>query len=379
MAHSSSWRQAAQQQPWEASWQDEWSGGKGKKGTKKGKGKRPSSWSQEGDEAPTEHTGRILARYQLAHKLLRTASAEDGSAFVKAEKQKVNDFALLQSRNLKKLVGNGNHHLLRRPGVGLSEAAGTLQAAASVVKNMKNLARQPLEKLLSDGAVADALQMLNTLKSTEERNAGKLEKAFVALQKAIEAGGKQLEESVIKATIMASRLYLCGIHLLPLAACMDDPDWWCNNVPDSLSENKKFHSWKEAPGSKNKMVKALAALMMEKIEDATGVGANDAATIFGRSMAAKGKSEDSSEADRKGKKAKNGPAKRRSHHRAHPRRFPRKQKPPSSRRRRRRLRRPRRTRRRRKGAVVRRRPTDLRRQRAIAPRASRASARQTRT
>eukprot|EP00438_Fugacium_kawagutii_P025234 Skav236123 [mRNA] locus=scaffold900:1522:8592:- [translate_table: standard] len=215
-----SWRWPSQPQSWEASWQDDWSGGKGKKGTKKGKGKRPAAQSQEGDEGPGEHTGRILARYQLAHKLLRTAAGEDGSAFVKADKQKLNDFAMLQARNLKKLVSNENHHLMRRPGVGISEAAGSLQAAAAVVQSMKNLDLKPVEKLLSDKNVVEALQMLNTMDGSQTRDTKKIEKALRAVETAVQTGGKELEESMIKCTIMASRLYLLGVHGLPLAAAL---------------------------------------------------------------------------------------------------------------------------------------------------------------
>lgn len=312
------WSQSGYEQSW---WDDSWQTaprkGKGKKGTKKGSskpGKGKTEWEADAAQAETwqaagaagtEHVGRILSRYQLPHKLLRTAADSEGSAFVK-DKAKMNDFAFLTARNLKKLVTNQNHHLLRRPGVGISEAAGTLQAGANTLENMKDLTVESVTALLADNDVKEALTTLNTMDTTAARDAAAIAEAIETVQKAI-GKSKELEEAAIKMTIMASRLYLLGVHLLPLRAGLLDPEWWAEQVPESLSTNRKFQAWKASPSDKSKMQRALAALMVEKIEESSGAGANDAGALFGRSIAAdaaESSSESSAKAARKTKKDK---------------------------------------------------------------------------
>ena len=309
------WSQSGYEQSW---WDDSWQAaprkGKGKKGTKKGgskpsKGKaeweddaaRAEAWQASGT-AGTEHVGRILSRYQLPHKLLRTAADTEGSAFVK-DKAKMNDFAFLAARNLKKLVTNQNHHLLRRPGVGISEAAGTLQAGANTLENFKDLKVEPVAALLADSNGKEALTTLNTMDTTATRDLAAIAEAIETLQKAM-GKSKELEEAAIKMTIMASRLYLLGVHLLPLRAGLLDPEWWAEQVPESLSANRKFQAWRASPADKSKMQRALAALIMEKIEESSGAGANDAAALFGRSIAAEAAESSSESSPKAAKKAK---------------------------------------------------------------------------
>lgn len=80
---------------------------------------------------------------------------------------------------------------------------------------------------------------------------------------------------------MASRLYLFGMQLLPLLHGFSDPGWWAEAIPET--SNKALRSWQAAPTSKSKMAKALAAMVSEKLETASGPSANDAAALFGRS------------------------------------------------------------------------------------------------
>eukprot|EP00438_Fugacium_kawagutii_P027826 Skav211734 [mRNA] locus=scaffold1682:111102:112649:+ [translate_table: standard] len=272
---------------WDYGWQswesgEDWRGhGKGKKGSKKGKNKWPSQ--EDAVEATPEHTNRILSRYQLPHALLRTACDTEGSALIK--KSKVNDYALLSERNLKKTVSNQNCHLLRRPGVGLSETAGTLQAGANALAHADDFSMKALTKLLNEPKVAEALRTLNTMDQAGTRDEKSLADAVKVLQTAV-CDDPEVEEAAIKMTILASRLYLLGIHLLPLRTCFMDPTWWAEQIPESLSENKKFTAWKKSPGDPAKMRKALAALVQEKLEDATGSGANEAGALFGRKATA---------------------------------------------------------------------------------------------
>lgn len=280
---------------WDESWAPAWKG-KGPKGKGKAKGKWPAAETEEA----AEHTGRILSRYQLPHKLLRTAADPEGSAFVK-DRNKANDFAFLSRKNLKQMLGPQNTHLLRRPGVGLSEAAGTLQAGAGVLRSLDGLNLAKLADALASPEVATALQALNTLDASVERDAPGLVAAVERLEKAF-VKKPEVEEAAIKLTILGSRLYLCGVHLLPLMAALGDPEWWGGQVPEGLSVNKRFRAWKADPGDRKKMRAAAAALLLEKVEEASGAGANDAAALFGRVAAADLEGSSSERGEKKGKK-----------------------------------------------------------------------------
>eukprot|EP00435_Cladocopium_sp_Y103_P013586 s2255_g3.t1 len=204
------------------------------------------------------------------------------------------------------LVTNQNHHLLRRPGVGISEAAGTLQAGANTLQNIKDLKVEAVAALLLDGEVSQALSTLNTMDTSTTRDDASIADAIGTLQKAV-GKSKKLEEAAIKMTIVASRLYLLGVHLLPLRAGLTDPEWWAEQIPQSLLTNRKFQAWKASPSDKFKMQRALAALITEKIEESSGAGANDAAALFGRSLDAaadEGSSDSSAKAVKNKKKEK---------------------------------------------------------------------------
>lgn len=113
---------------------------------------------------------------------------------------------------------------------------------------------------------------------------------------------KAVEEAAIKVTIMASRLYLFGMQLLPLLHGFSDPSWWAEAIPET--PNKALRSWQAAPTSKSKMAKALAALVSEKLETASGPSANDAAALFGRTSKKAEAEETSEESKKKTKKRK---------------------------------------------------------------------------
>ncbi len=296
-------------------WSEDWTGpamgkGKGKKGGKKGKSKYPGQPEEEtwGQSAVTEHLGRIRSQYQLPHKLLKASADADGSALVKATKMA--DDAFLSHKNLKRLLSTENTHLLRRPGVGLSEAAGSIQAGAATLEAVKELDLRPLAQVLAKTEVQKALAVLNTTDpSVTERGAGVLAEAIDALCQEF-AKAEDLEEQAIKCTIFASRTYLLGTHLLALLTCLQDPAWWAEQIPENISENKKLHAWKA--GSNRKMSQALAALVVEKLETAAQYTTNDAASIFGRKSAPARKTQSSgSESEKKAKKTRKKEEKKR--------------------------------------------------------------------
>ena len=168
------WWQQGYDQQWDESWQAPPLPGKGKSKKGQGQGKKgKGKWQQPSEEqeaTTTEHTGRIMSKYQFAHALLRAAADDEGSALVKLKKG-MDDLAFLAARHLKTLVTNQNHHLLRRPGVGVSEAAASLQAGANMLENMKELNLDAVSAFLLDPDVKQALATLNTRDSTATRNA----------------------------------------------------------------------------------------------------------------------------------------------------------------------------------------------------------------
>ena len=168
---------------------------------------------------------------------------------------------------------------------------------------MSDLDLQLLETVLNKAEVKEALAMVNTTDPTvTERRASDIGSALELLRKEL-CKNEGLEEQAIKCTIFASRTYLLGTHLLALLTCFQHREWWAEQVPETLSESKTFHSWKN--GSNKNWSKALAALVLEKLETAQHYGTNDAASIFGRKAAPARKdksSEKSSESDKKRKK-----------------------------------------------------------------------------
>ena len=239
--------------------------GKGSKKGRKGKGKTPVTQEYYGYEAgepeweesnqgggAEQHLYRIKNRYHVAHATLKTACDQEGSAF--AKQHKTNDFAFLSGKSLRALLTRDNHQLLRRPGVGLSEAAGSLQAGADVLKNMMDLDITILQRLFEEEEVVAALRLLNTLDPSVERGTTDLQGAITTLSERLN-GVDGVEEVTIKLTIMASRLYLFGMQLLPLLQGFSDPAWWAEAIPET--GNKALSAWQASPQSKSKMSKAL--------------------------------------------------------------------------------------------------------------------------
>ena len=299
--------------PWGGAGGDQWSswgapyGGKqqskgfgGKpKGGKSKKGKQQESapaWAphpEAGAEAfgdwpepqPTPSgTGRILSRYQFPKALLKTAPDADGSVFYKDNYHKrQDDFTYLSTKELKKRPTSDDHHLLRRPGVGLSEAAGAIQAGSDVLGNLKQLGFGGLEKILLDPAVVEALHTLNTLdEKGGQREQSALTSALRTLHQKLVLADNNVEELAVKATVAASRLYVMGAHLLPLLAAMGDPAWWQQKLPAEMLESERGSKWRAAPSDPQRMVSALAGMVREKVEEYEGHGKNDAASLFAR-------------------------------------------------------------------------------------------------
>ena len=179
-------------------WTEAWPAmgkGKGKTGGKKGKGKYQGQPEEDtwGQSSVAEHTGRIRSQCQIPHN-----ADTDGSALVKATKMA--DDAFSSQRSLKRMLSTENTRLLRRPGVGLSEAAGSLQAGAATLAAVSELDLSALEQVLNKKEVKEALAMLNTTDpSVTGREAVDIASALDLLRKEL-SKKSELEEQAIKLT-----------------------------------------------------------------------------------------------------------------------------------------------------------------------------------
>ena len=269
-------------------------GGKGKKGKLQESAPAWAPHPEAGAEAfggdwaepPTtpSGTGRILSRYQFPKALLKTAPDADGSVFYKDNYHKrQDDFTYLSTKELKKRLTSDDHHLLRRPGVGLSEAAGAIQAGSDVLDNLKQLDFGGLEKILLDSAIVEALHTLNTLdEKGGQREQSALTSALRTLHEKLVVADNNLEKLAVKATVAASRLYVMGAHLLPFLAAMGDPAWWQQKLPAELLESDRGSKWRATPSDPQRLLSALAGMVREKVEEYEGHGKNDAASLFAR-------------------------------------------------------------------------------------------------
>ena len=70
--------------------------------------------------------------------MLRASAAPDGSAFVRMPKDTRRDDALLSTTTLAKTLDDSNCHLIRRPGVGLSEAAASIRHGLASLEKLEN-------------------------------------------------------------------------------------------------------------------------------------------------------------------------------------------------------------------------------------------------
>ena len=155
------------------------------------------------------------------------------------------------------------------------------KAGVDILRNMDGLDLDGLRAILDKKEVTEALAVLNVLNTEVDRDEDKLHAALRVLwEKCNQAA--DLEDTVIKATIAASRLYLMGMHLLPFLAAAGDPRWWYEKLPAELLENARGHKWQAAPSDPQKMLRALAAMMQQKVEERESYGRNDAASLFAK-------------------------------------------------------------------------------------------------
>ena len=86
---------------------------------------------------PSEFTTRIKSAYQVTKQVLRASLDENGGALVKNDWAHT-DAEILDYKNFSETLSTNNCHLLRRPGVGLSELAGSLRHGVEILELLKN-------------------------------------------------------------------------------------------------------------------------------------------------------------------------------------------------------------------------------------------------
>lgn len=271
---------------------------------KAGKGKKPPSWDAweepAGEGEGIEKTGRIWSRYQLSKKILRASANTDGSCFWKEGHRKISDQKFLAKESLKEAMTAESSHLVRRPGVGLSETMGSVSVGLEVLDASKEVDFDGLRKLFKDTGpdLTEAMRFLN--KANEmERSKADTEKHLAVVMQFFQENKRELHELATNATVAAGRLYLAGTSLLQLCTAMGNPAWWSERMPSSL-DHKAVQAWRDSPKDKAKMRKALAQLFVQKIEEDAAYGAesNDAKSVFKRPTA-EGASADSDDEDPK--------------------------------------------------------------------------------
>ncbi|CAE7715459.1 unnamed protein product [Symbiodinium microadriaticum] len=279
---------------------------KGKKGSHKGDWWDDAQQEDRPQEDAHTHTGRIWARYQFPKAILKASAGQDGSAFVKDSKRSASDDVFLAAKSLKSLLTPDSTHLLRRPGVGVSEAAGSIQAGADVLGSLPDIELDVLAGIFQEPELQGALAQLNTVDSSVQHDSKDV-RAAVAVVFDVLSRTPRLKELAQKLTIASSRLYLMGTALLPLLLCAEDPAWWVSQIPEGVSDSASVRDWRKKGKDETKMQKAIAAMLCEKLDEDHERGrGNNASALFTkkdtRRRASPAGSTDGSKAEKKQKK-----------------------------------------------------------------------------
>ena len=258
-----------QGQGWyEDTWSD-WGQSVGNSNGQTGKGKGKSTEAADEDETGQyQNTNRIRTNYQYSKALLRATADKNGSCFVRNPKDKRSDLDMLSTSELEKELDASNTHLMRRPGIGVSETMGTLHHGLRL-----------LEAISEDGGSFDLAKMKNLLTpikdAIEELNLGQTGSIPSADELEVELGKVidhlqehtgELDELLPKFVMVTSRLYHTGVHLQLFRACLRKIKRWGKKVPEATSESKSFKKWLKEPGDAQKMRKAICDMLIEAKE-----------------------------------------------------------------------------------------------------------------
>jgi hypothetical protein len=229
---------------------------------------------------------------------------------------KLADRAFVSKDNLRECLTVDNSHLVRRPGVGLSECAGSLRAGSAVLDawadEPSTLGFETLREVLQTRAVQDALRVLDTSDKLP-RSVDNVRAAFDVIADAFRKN-KKLMDTLGKVAIATSRVYVMAMHGLQFGTLVAKPKLWAEQIPEDISDSKVFKKWRASPGNEELMASSMTTLLVEKItnDDKWNKDGNAASSVFGEWGTTRSGSEDSASSrkskDRKDKKRQRSPS-----------------------------------------------------------------------
>jgi hypothetical protein len=239
--------------------------------------------------------------------VLRASLDEQGGALVKNDWAHT-DAEILDFKNFSETLATNNCHLLRRPGVGLSELAGSLRHGIDVFRLLKDDADATGFAALLDAVDESVLGALDTIDQKGPEGDRSKKKVQAALRTFFEWLDEQpdLYDKVKDSAIAGARIYLSSMALLQSMVLNGNIATWIEMIPSATSDSKEFEAWKNDPASRTKMCAALATLLAEKKEEELlwkkGGKGNGARATFGQ-RSAKEKQDDAKETAKKKKVA----------------------------------------------------------------------------
>ena len=180
------------------------------------------------------------------------------------QKKRKSDSKFLEHANFLQVMKPSNAHLLRRPGAGLSEAAGNVEALLKTLDFPGSEAFQGLRDAFTEGGedFEAALATLNSYgkeKCDAEKYRAAAEEAFKFLAEHRDA----LEAGAVAGMAVHGRAYLGCASLRQLLVCAREPQWWAESLPDAWGETKEVKQWLKTKEQRPHVCSAWEALGSE--------------------------------------------------------------------------------------------------------------------
>jgi hypothetical protein len=187
--------------------------------------------------------------------VLRASLDEQGGALVKNDWAHT-DAEILDFKNFSETLATNNCHLLRRPGIGLSELAGSLRHGIDVFRLLKDDADATGFAALLDAVDESVLGALDTIDQKGPEGDRSKKKVQAALRTFFEWLDEQpdLYDKVKDSAIAGARIYLSSMALLQSMVLNGNIATWIEMIPSATSDSKEFEAWKNDPASRTKMV-----------------------------------------------------------------------------------------------------------------------------
>ena len=209
---------------------------------------------------------------------LASYCSEDGVPFHVGPEQDEKQF--LQLESIRGSRDAGNEELFRRPGMGLTLDASSVDAGfkllarhfagdwpADVKSRLGKTGLVQIKDFLatSEGSeVAKAISVLNVGKS-KQPDESDVKKAVKTLVTFATGGTEDLVKHLGRLASSSAVLYLCSMTLLKDLALFDDLPSWAKSIEGK--QNKAIQAWAKRPGDKEKLRAALVQELMAKIRN----------------------------------------------------------------------------------------------------------------